>query len=151
MVLDRLANASMYFSLGDGIAAALRYLQSTDFDALEPGRYEIAGAHVFALVSEYETQPADDVPWEAHRQHIDVQFVHRGEERIAFAHLADLTAGPYDAARDFVPADGAVALFLPLRAGAFAILGPLDAHKPGVAMHAPARVKKVVVKVRTSS
>lgn len=150
MILDRLAHASIYFGLGEGIAAALRYLQSTDLDALQPGRHDIIGAHVFALVSEYETRSADDVPWEAHRQHIDVQFVHRGEERIGVAHLADLTAGPYDPARDFVPADGTAALFLPLRAGAFAILGSQDAHKPGVAMHAPTRVKKVVVKVRAT-
>ena len=90
------------------------------------------------------------MPWEAHQQHLDVQYVHRGEERIGIAYLADLTAGQYDPARDITTAEGMAALFLPLRAGAFAILGPQDAHKPGVALHAPARVRKVVVKVRMS-
>jgi len=150
MVLDRLLHASFYLGLGEGIAAALRYLQSADLDALRPGRYEIEGARVFAMVSEYETRPVDEVPWEAHRQHIDVQYVHVGQERIGVAHLADLTAGLYDPARDLVPAHGAVALFLPVAAGTFAILGPHDAHKPGVVLGAPARVKKVVVKVRTT-
>lgn len=148
MIFDRLANASLYVNVGEGIAAALRYLQSADLDILEAGRYEIDGANVFALLSEYETRPADAVPWEAHRQYFDVHFVHRGEERIGVAHLADLTAGSYDAERDFIPAEGAVALFLPLGAGAFAILGPQDAHKPGISFLRPTRVRKVVVKVR---
>ena len=148
MVFDRLATAAQYVGMDEGIAAALRFLLSADIDALAPGRHDVLPPRVFALVSDYNTRPVDDVPWEAHRQHLDVHYVHRGEERIAVACLDDLAAGPYDADRDVVPADGAVALFLPLRAGTFAMFGPHDAHKPGVVVHVPSQVRKVVVKVR---
>lgn len=146
MIVDRLSNAAEYFGVSSRLAAALHYLNATDFDALPPGRYDIDGARMYALVFEYQTKPRATAFWEAHRQFIDVQYVHRGVELMGYAPLEDLVAGPYDVEKDYLKADGE-GDFLQLRAGSFVVFGPQDAHMPGVALGDPQPVKKIVIKV----
>lgn len=146
MILDRLSHASTYGGLAPRIQRALQHLATTDWSAVGPGRYELEASNLVAIVSDYETQPEPQVPWEAHRQYIDVQYVHTGVERIGYAHLSSLDVGTYDEARDLLPATGTGG-FVRLPAGSFAILWPHDAHRPGIADGASERVRKVVVKV----
>ena len=79
MIHDHIKYASGYFNLSRGIRAALEYLQQADLDTLTPGRHDVNGDAVFALVSDYETRSPEETFWEAHRRHVDVQYVHRGE------------------------------------------------------------------------
>lgn len=146
MVLDRIDRADTYRRLSPLLDAALAHLTRTDWGASAPGRHAVDGARLVAIVSDYDTQPADRVPWEAHRRYIDVQYVHSGVERIGHAPLSALLAGPYDDQKDVLPATGPGG-FVTLTAGTFAILWPHDAHRPGVAVDGPVRVRKVVLKV----
>ena len=147
MVIDQLKNAHHYYSLGEGIAAALRYLQNTDATKVEPGRYALDGDQLFAMVQQYDTKPKEQGFWEAHRKYIDVQYVAQGLEHMGFAHLNQLRPQPYDEEKDFLKLEGE-GEFVLMRAGTFVILGPEDAHMPGMAVAAPQPVRKVVVKVR---
>lgn len=158
MIIDQLknVNAGFYVNLlssqgGDpGLArriqAAFAYLQSTDLENAAPGKVEIDGDRVFALIQEYNTKPRAQGFWEAHRQYLDVQYVVKGLEHMGFANLEQLTAGVYDASKDFLPLDG-VGSFVLLPAGMFTIFMPQDGHMPGIAVNEPQPVKKVVVKV----
>ncbi len=146
MILDRLSHASTYDGLPPLLRRALHSLASTDWETLQPGRHDIDGSRLFALVSDYQTRVESEVPWEAHRQFIDVQYVQSGIERIGHAHLSTLAVGAYDDARDMLRATGSGG-FLLLPAGTFAILWPHDAHRPGIAADLPAPVRKVVLKV----
>ncbi len=146
MVLDCLADASTYVGLSPRLQRALRYLIATDWSARAPGRHDVEGEEIFALLSDYETRPSDAVPWEAHRRYIDVQYVHAGIERIGHAHLSTLQVGEYDEVGDLVSATGQGS-FVTLAAGTFAIFWPHDAHRPGVMVHTSAQVRKVVLKV----
>jgi len=136
MVLDRLARASQYAGLSPILARALRHLTATDWNVHPFGRHALEGEDLMAIVSEYDTQGADRVPWEAHRRYIDVQYVHTGIERIGYAPLSTLETGVYDEQRDLVSATGEGS-WLTLPAGSFAILWPDEAHRPGVALHGP--------------
>jgi len=146
MVLDHVSHAAQYGGLSPLLQRALGYLTSTDWGRRATGRHDFEGDALFAIVSDYQTRPEPEVPWEAHRRYIDVQYVHSGAERLGYADLATLAAGPYDETRDLVPADG-VGTWVTLAAGSFAILWPHDAHRPGVAIEEPAAVRKVVLKV----
>jgi YhcH/YjgK/YiaL family protein len=146
MVFDRLDCAEQYYGLGAAIARGLRFLRETDLDALPTGRQEIDGERLYAQVNERDTTPLADNLWEAHRRYIDIQYLHRGVELVGHAPLSRLTAGPYDAALDYVPASGDGA-FLRMQAGDFAIFWPGDAHMPATALGAPAPVRRIVVKV----
>jgi YhcH/YjgK/YiaL family protein len=147
MILDFLANGATYFALGGPFERALRYISETDFTRVGAGRYELDGDRVFALVSEYESMPVEQGTWEAHRRHIDVQYVASGEEQVGYANIASLTVMPYDEDRDLLRASGDGERLL-LRPDRFVILFPQDVHMPGLAVTTPAPVRKVVVKIR---
>ena len=149
MILDRIANAASYRKLSPRIAAALDYLDGTDFDNTEAGRHTLDGDNLFAMVQQYKTRPMSEIIWESHRKYIDVQYVHSGREWMG---VIDRTAEgctvstEYDAGKDaaFYDAKGDL---LNLAAGQFIILAPDDVHAPGLAAGEPAKVTKVVVKV----
>jgi YhcH/YjgK/YiaL family protein len=146
MIVDTLDNALLYFALGDGIKKGLLYLAGTDFLKLEPGRHDIEGDQLFAMVQEYQTKPLEQGKWEAHRRYWDIQYVVMGAEQIHYANLGHLSAGEYDAEKDFLGLKGSGDQ-VTLREGMFAILSPQDAHMPGMAQGPSVTVKKVVVKV----
>lgn len=150
MILDRLANASLYHDAHPGLAAAFAYLARFD-DATADGRQELDGERLYALVQRYVTRPAGEKRWESHRRYLDVQYLVAGRERIDHAPLAMLQgATAYDEAKDVIhyagPAGESSALCL--EAGDFAAFFPEDGHRPGVTADGPAaEVRKVVVKV----
>ena len=75
MVIDQISNASVYLPLGPRIARALDYLRHTDLAGVAPGRYDLDGSDVYALVSEYVSKRPEEGRWEAHRRYIDLQSV----------------------------------------------------------------------------
>ncbi|MEZ4727596.1 MAG: YhcH/YjgK/YiaL family protein [Caldilineaceae bacterium] len=158
MIIDHLQNVQSGFyvnllstqggdpGLAQRLQAAFDYLQKTDLEDVAPGKVEIDGNRVFALIQEYNTKPRAQGFWEAHRQYLDVQYVVKGQEHMGYANLEQLTAGAYDEAKDFLPLDGSGSFVL-LAAGMFTVFMPQDGHMPGIAVTEPQPVKKVVVKV----
>ncbi len=146
MVIDYLKNAALYSGMHPRMVEAFRYLQKGDFAKIEPGRYEIDGADLFALIQQYDPKPREKARWEAHRKYIDVQYVFTGAELFGYAPLEHLDSVAYDEAKDFheLKGDGD---FLRVPAGTFLILFPQDAHMPGIAGLASRFVKKIVVKI----
>jgi biofilm protein TabA len=149
MILGSLADSAAYEVLGPGIAAGFRWLRA--FDAATPdGRHPIDGDDVFALVSSYHTGPSTEKRFEAHRAHLDIQFVAGGTERVLHAPLGALqTVQPYSGADDVeLFADPPQSSSFLLGTGDFALFHPGDAHKPGCMAGGRHAVRKVVVKVR---
>lgn len=146
MIIDQLKNASLYFGMSEKLATALRYLQNADISNVKPGKYEIDGSNIYALVQQYETKPRENGFWEAHRRYIDVQYIIKGVELIGYASLEHLKAGEYDDAKDFLPVQGDGDFFV-VRAGTFVIFAPQDAHMPGLTVSTPQTIEKIVLKV----
>jgi biofilm protein TabA len=150
MIADTLEQHHRYHSLSSRFAAAFAFLEKLPADIPE-GRHDIDGDNCFALVQSYATRPSSQIPFEAHRQYIDIQFVLAARETLLWAPLAALTSvtQPYVADKD-------IAFFahpphwIPIKlcAGQFAIFFPADGHAPGVECGGPAEVRKVVIKVR---
>ncbi len=148
MIVDHIRNASRYGGIAERMQTAFEYLAATDFGNLTPGRYDLDGDKVFALVQQYETKARDQGVWEAHRRYIDVQYIAKGIETIGYADLDGLTiTQPYARDKDcmLLAGDGD---FLTARAGTFCVFFPEDAHMPGLTCQTPGTVRKVVVKVR---
>lgn len=147
MIIDHMDNAAVYGGLGERFRKALDYLAQTDVTELAPGRYDIDGDKVFALVQRYETKPQEKGVWEAHRRYIDVQYVAAGVETMGYAPLGKLTVTkPYAPEGDCELLEGSGAFF-DAAAGMFALFYPQDAHMPGLACGASQPVVKVVVKI----
>lgn len=148
MIVDTLENAAQYEPISPLIAAGLAYLAAFD-PSLEDGKYEIAGQQIVAVVQSYDTSPATDKRFEAHREHIDIQFIVSGRERILHADTAGLAVDTeYNEAKDVqFFRDPEASSSLLLTPGSFAMFFPHDAHKPGCMAGGRDPVRKVVVKV----
>jgi len=146
VVSDLLANAHLYAALGPGIARGLRFLAETDLASFAPGRHELDGTRLYALVSDYTPKPLAECRWEAHRRYLDLQYLVSGIERMGVSPIDRLVAGEYQEDRDIVWLSGS-GDSLTFGAGQFMILWPGDAHMPGIDAGVPGLVRKIVVKI----
>ncbi|MEI6668194.1 MAG: YhcH/YjgK/YiaL family protein [Acidobacteriota bacterium] len=146
MVIDRIAHASLYASLGPRVALALDYLQNTDVAALAPGTYELDGRRVYAMVQEYTTRLREQASWEAHSRYADLQFVARGVELMGYGPMTRFEQQSYDADKDYMALSGS-GEFVTLEAGSFVLLWPGEGHMPGIVAEQPTTVKKIVIKI----
>lgn len=149
MIFENIKHASTYYSLNERITKALQYLAQTDFTNLEPGKYEIDGENIYALVQTYNTKPFSSGKWEAHKKYIDVQYIVSGKEKMGFTETTKvIIMEEYNEEKDCTIYKGE-GNFLIAEEGHFAIFFPSDIHMPGMAINIPKEVKKVVVKVKT--
>lgn len=147
MVVDQLNNWNLHAVLPQ-LRRAFELLTSQDIGTWPDGRVELDGEHIFALPQSYQTRPADQCRWEAHRRYIDIQYVISGREAMGYAPLPALKpTTDFDQAKDVGFYDGTGSI-ITVDAGMFAVFFPHDAHMPcmQVAGH-PESVRKVVVKV----
>ena len=148
MILDKLENASLYSGISHNLKKGFEFLKNTDLLALSPGRYEIDGNEVFALVSEYDSKNPEDCRLEAHRIYTDIQYLVSGKELIGFETLRDQTVtSEYNPEKDIAFYQGKGTPLL-IEAGMFAVFFSEDVHRPCMQVEQPEKVKKVVVKVK---
>ena len=148
MIIDKIENSKLYYSINERIKKALKYLETEDLLNISEGKYEIDGDDVYALINIYDTKNPEDGNLEAHRKFIDVQYVVSGSELIGYAPLKEQKQlKEYDEEKDFILYKDNPS-FVKLDESMFAILFPGDLHMPGIMINNPARVKKVVIKVR---
>jgi biofilm protein TabA len=149
MIYDVLENGHFYFAASSRLAKAIEYIRA--FDILQPdGQYEIEGKHMYAIVSSYETKPAEQQITESHKKYIDVQAILSGRERIdvALDSEALVINKPYDNAKDAVFYKAPVS-YVPLvmTEGTFAVFYPQDVHRPCCDLDGTGDVRKIVVKI----
>ena len=147
MIIDQLNNAAFYFGISERLETAFRFLEETDPSTLQPGRIEVQGNDVYAMVQHYESRPLEKGKWEAHQRYIDIQYLFEGVERMGYANIEQVTLGDYDEVKDF-QALQAQGEFFTVRPGMFVIFAPQDAHMPNIAAGEPRANKKIVMKVR---
>lgn len=149
MIYDSIANIETYKGLSPDIYEGLKFLRQVSPD-IAVGTHQI-NPRVKAIVSEYVTKKVNEHGFEAHRKNIDIQYLLKGEERIACYPVEKLTVTePYDEEKDaaFYSADILpLPSYLLLQPGFFAIFFPQDAHMPQLCVDKPMMVRKVVIKV----
>lgn len=147
MIFDHLTNIFTYKGLTPDIYSGLLFLQQASPD-IAIGTYQI-NPRVKAIVSEYETKVKNEVGYEAHRKNIDIQYLLKGEERIACLPIEKLKeTKPYSEEKDAAFFTASIKpIEMTLGDGYFAIFFPQDGHMPQLSVDEPKMVKKVVVKV----
>jgi len=150
MIIDKIENSHLYRSLGDRIERALEYISKTDLKNIKPGKYEIDGENIFALISEYKTKSEQEGKLEAHRKYLDVQYVIAGEEMMGYVPLdRQQILEPYKKENDIIFFNGEKS-FKKVSSGMFAIFFPEDVHMPGISVNEKSSVKKLVIKVKVN-
>jgi len=150
MIIDKIENSHLYERISERIKQAFEYIQNTDLKTIKPGKYEIDGENIFALISEYKTKSESMGMLEAHRKYLDVQYVIEGEELMGYAPLGTQEIlEPYKAENDIIFFKGEKS-FIKVSSGMFAIFFPEDVHMPGIRAGKVSDVKKLVIKVRVN-
>jgi len=146
MLLTRLEEADRYVNLHPGLAAALAFLRRPDLAQLAPGRHEIDGERIYAVVIQAPGRSREAVRLEAHRKYLDVQFALTGTDQMGWKSTpaCKQPQGEYDPAKDVVLFDDAPQTWVAVEPGHLAVFFPEDAHAP---MVAEGNLHKVVVKL----
>jgi len=148
MIIDKIENSHIYKALGKRIEKALEFITNTDLKNIQPGKYEIDGENIFALICEYKTKSEHEGKLEAHRKYIDVQYVINGEELMGYTPLGvQQILEPYKEENDIIFFKGEKS-FIKVSSGMFVIFFPQDVHMPGISTGKISDVKKLVIKVR---
>jgi YhcH/YjgK/YiaL family protein len=149
MIFDTITNRNTYYGISPRIKKALEYLAKTDFTKLEPGRFDIDGDNIFALVQKYDSIPKEQGKWECHRNYIDIQFIAAGIELIGFQNIDTMQVSEkYNPEKDVAFLSG-IGDFVSLNKNSFAFFFPQDAHMPKIAPgNTPGKVLKVVIKIK---
>ncbi len=150
MILGKLDQAARYTAVHPLLAAGFAFLAKADLADLPPGRHEIDGGRVYALVGHDEGRGEAGARLEVHRRYIDIQVSLDGRERIGWRPLAECgdVAEPYDESRDIAFFADRPTAWFPLARGQFAVFFPDDAHAP---LAATGTLHKVVIKVEVAA
>jgi YhcH/YjgK/YiaL family protein len=146
MILSALSQSERYVSMHPLFQRAFDHIRTTDFFALEPGRYNIIGEDLIAIVEQVPGKTKEMARLEAHRRYIDIQLVLEGDEQMGWKPLADCfnPVSEHSEERDIRFFHDAPASWVAVPPDHFCIFFPDDAHAPLVAN---GQVRKVIFKV----
>jgi biofilm protein TabA len=149
MIIDSVQNASRYFSVHPLFEKAFDYISQTDLATTEPGRYEIDGENLKAIISNKKGVTAKEsvAKFECHNRHIDIQLCISGKEQIGWKPRQTCASpnGEYNPEKDLQLYSAEPDTYFELTDGQFAIFFPEDVHAP---MIGDAEIKKLVIKVK---
>lgn len=147
MIVDDLRNADLYKGL-PALYAALQAMAALDGSDLPSEPVELDGGIGRLLPMEFTTRNPAECRFENHLTYYDIHCVFDGVERVEVAALAALTPSTeFDEGNDIGFLDGDADVSVVLGPGKFLACFPDDAHKPGMWLNGPQRVRKVVGKV----
>jgi biofilm protein TabA len=150
MIYAHIDDAKNYSGLGEAMVWALNQLARPDLKDLPVGKTVLTPGKAWFSIEELETKPAAEVPFEAHREFVDVQMTLQGDERIGCAPVSRLVpAGIYNADEDIQYFRGE-GLILDCTRGMFAVFFPGDGHQPCTSPSGSGTIKKIVVKIHKS-
>jgi biofilm protein TabA len=149
MIIDIIKNASKYFNVHPSFAKAFEYIQKTDLNNIEMGKYEIDGENLKAIFSNKKGMTAAEsvAKFECHNKHIDIQLCINGKELIGWKprEKCKIENGGYNPDKDVQLYNEQPDMYFQLTDGQFAIFFPEDVHAP---MIGEDEIKKLVIKVK---
>ena len=151
MIYDNLKNTGSYTFTEPGIAQVLEAAKAYTPENFPNARVVLDGDNVFMNMPAYETHDAEKAVLEAHVKYVDVMVMIEGRETIYVKNTDRLqdVYSPYEDGRDALLAHmDADVIPVDMQPGDFLVLLPQDAHAPGCHAGQPAKVKKIIGKVR---
>ncbi len=146
MIFSTLSQSDRYAALHPLFPRAFEYMRDTDLLALAPGRYNIVGEDLIAIVEQVSGKTKEMARLEAHRRYIDIQLVLDGDEQMGWKPLADCynPVSEHSVEKDIRFFHDAPASWIATPPDAFCIFFPEDAHAPLVST---GEIRKVIFKV----
>lgn len=147
MIIDKLDNASKYYSVSPHLELALRYLEENKEELrTNPVGVTKFSEHVQGKCIAYNTV-AGSRKWESHAEFTDLQYMIRGTERVGFNHEENMVNSKKQDGKDQILHEGDGDRIL-LPEGYFIVLFPGEVHMSKLADGPSARVEKAAFKIR---
>ncbi|HNW57309.1 MAG TPA: YhcH/YjgK/YiaL family protein [Bacteroidales bacterium] len=148
--INRKEFAISYFKNKERWDRLFTFLKTNDLKNLEVKKYELEGANLSVIVSEYLSKDVDSARFEAHKNYIDLQYVISGSELMGVAPLSETKeiTKPYDPAKDVEFMTVNKCDDIKATPEKFFILFPSDIHRPGLKDGENAPIKKLVGKIK---
>ncbi len=146
MIFSSISQSDRYAQLHPLFPIAFDYIRNTDIFALKPGRYNIVGEDLIAIVEHMPGRTREVAKLESHRRYIDIQMVVDGVEEMGWKPLSDCLnpVGEHSLERDIRFFNDAAASWVSTPPDHFCIFFPEDAHAPLVC-NGP--IRKIIFKV----
>ena len=146
MILSNIAQSGRYAALHPLFPRAFDYIRNTDLFNLAPGRYDILGEDLIAIVEHLPGKTREIAKLEAHRRYIDIQLVLDGSEEMGWKPLADChnPVSEHSMEKDIRFFHDAAASWIAVPPDHFCIFFPEDAHAPLVGS---GTIRKVIFKI----
>ena len=146
MIIDIVSSFYKYLPIHPGFAQAFRYLEAGNLDTGSETRQIINGDLIFANFMRRPAKTRETSRLEAHRKHIDIQFLVSGNEQFGWKPTSDCVNpdGDFNEERDVQFFKDDATSWHAIQPGHFVIFFPEDAHAP---MVGTGELAKVVVKV----
>lgn len=145
MVIDNLKNLRDYESLNPLFGKAFDYIESTDLNALEPGKIVLIENELIVNVNQIPAKTKEEAKLETHNEYVDIQLPLSDVEVMGYTQRVDLPEAEYDASIDMTLYDGVAADYITVKPGMFTLFFPGDGHAPGIT---PTGLKKIIIKVK---
>src|SRR4051812_42342241 len=128
MIIDSLENAYRYTDLHKSFAKAFQFINHTNLDLVEVGKYEIDGKDIHAAVSLKDGVKPEEAKYEAHDLYMDIQVCPTGSETIGWKPRKKCKniKSPYNVEKDVTFFDTIPDTHFQLQAGQFVIFFPED-------------------------
>ena len=148
MIYAKNSDALSYRGIHPNLDLALEHIQPEFLGRVGGQRVELRGSDVYATRFTYETIPAEESFFEAHRKYLDIHIMAEGSERVEIAPPEALAEFDRVEANDFYAYRGEGDYKLILSPGDFLVVFPGDAHRIKMQVDGPKTVSKVVFKVK---
>lgn len=154
MLFFNIEKSSSDFLVGDeAIKYVWSYFKSHNFLDLPVGNYKTTRPEITYRIDEYTSEIAELRYWQAHRHHLDIYILLRGQERIDVGQAADFRAFHYDATDDVsMLEEGQISQINYLRKyGDCLICFPQEPHKTGMHVDLKQSFKVVLFKIELAT
>ena len=148
MIYAKNDDARTYLGIHPNLDLALDHITPEFLAAVGSQRVELKGGDVYATRFTYETIPAEESFFEAHRKYLDVHIMVEGSEGVEIAPPEALAEFDRVEANDFYAYRGEGNYKLVLSPGDFLVVFPGDAHRIKMQVDGPRTVSKVVFKAK---
>ena len=147
MIYAKNKDALSYRGIHPNLDLALEHITPEFLASVGSERVELKGG-VYATRFTYETVPAEESFFEAHKKYLDIHIMAEGSEKVEIAPPEALAEFDRIEANDFYAYRGEGDYKLILSPGDFLVVFPGDAHRIKMQVDGPKTVSKVVFKVK---
>jgi len=150
MIAGDLSGKKWYLNIHPKMKEAFDFLEDCFVRGTKPGRYELDGDNLYALVFQYVPQEKEAPRYETHDRYLDIQCMAAGSEFQWYCPRKDLSSpiacSPEKDVSFYSFAGQGSRLHM--KAGDFAIYFPEDGHLPGMADGTTDECMRIVVKIK---